>query len=54
MADAPNCALCGATLKFKYRPMEGWKISGLLCGKCYENKLIDHYIADDRRGITKR
>ncbi|MEO9320566.1 MAG: hypothetical protein ABI361_07845 [Nitrososphaera sp.] len=54
MADAPTCALCGSPLKFKYRPMDGWNISGLLCGKCYETKLTEQYIAEDRRGITKR
>ena len=52
---ASKCTLCGTDLAaFKYRPMEQWNISGLLCSKCYDKKLIEHYIAPDRRDITKK
>lgn len=55
MADESKCALCGAQLgAFSYRAMEKWGVLGLLCGQCYDKKLIDHYIAPDRREITKR
>lgn len=49
-----KCALCGSETTFKYRSMQGWDVSGILCGQCYEKKLTEHYIAPDRRGITKR
>jgi hypothetical protein len=41
-------------MTFKYRPMEKWNISGTLCSQCYEKKLMEHYIAPDRRDVTKR
>ena len=50
-----KCALCGAdNLTFRYRPMPGWNISGVLCGQCYDKRLTEHYIEPDRRGITKK
>lgn len=50
-----KCALCGAELTaFKYRPMPEWNIEGLVCGQCYTQKLTEHYIAPDRRGITRK
>jgi|GEM_PF-816063 len=55
MADERKCSLCGANIgEFRYRPMPQWNISGMLCGPCYDKKLLDHYIAPDRREITKR
>ena len=56
MGDDPSkCALCGANLgEFRYRPMPQWSVSGLLCGQCYDKRLSDHYIAPDRREITKK
>jgi hypothetical protein len=55
MGDTPSkCTLCGNDMTFKYRPMEKWNISGMLCSQCYEKKLIEHYIAPDRRDVTKR
>jgi len=56
MADtAPEkCALCGNALAFKYRPMPQWNVQGMICGQCYDKKLLDHYIAPERRSITKR
>ena len=38
---------------FRYRPMPQWNVSGMMCGQCYDKKLTEHYIAQDRRGITK-
>lgn len=50
-----KCALCGTTLtSFKYRPMPQWNLTGLLCGQCYDKRLLDHYIQPDRRAITKK
>jgi hypothetical protein len=50
-----KCALCGVELtSFKYRPMAEWNISGMLCSRCYDKKLLDHYVQPDRRNITKR
>ena len=56
MMDSPSkCTFCSDDLgAFRYCPMPQWNVSGLLCGKCYDKKLIDHYIASDRREITKR
>ena len=56
MGDDPSrCALCDADLgEFRYSPMPKWSISGLLCGQCYDKRLTDHYIAPDRREITKK
>ncbi|HEU4606004.1 MAG TPA: hypothetical protein VFS46_07190 [Nitrososphaera sp.] len=56
MGDNPSkCALCDADLgAFRYRPMPKWNVSGLLCGRCYDKRLTDHYIAPDRREITKK
>jgi hypothetical protein len=34
--------------------MDGWNVSGFICGACYSQKLLEHYIEPDRRGITKK
>jgi hypothetical protein len=53
--ESLKCTLCGEELtEFKYRPMHEWNISGMLCGQCYDKRLIEHYIQPDRRNITKR
>jgi hypothetical protein len=49
-----KCAICGNQIGFRYKAMPEWRIVGDLCGECYEKKLTDHYIAIDRRDITKR
>jgi hypothetical protein len=49
-----KCAACGAEMTFRYRPMDGWNISGFICGTCYSQKLLEHYIEPDRRSITKK
>jgi hypothetical protein len=52
---AEKCLLCGSLLTaFRYRPMPQWNLSGIMCGQCYDKKLTEHYIAPDRRDITKR
>lgn len=54
-SNPPKCSLCGADLgEFRYQAMPEWNVSGPLCSQCYEKKLLDHYIAPDRRGITKK
>lgn len=49
-----KCGVCGDHVSIRYRAMPEWNIEGNLCGKCYEKKLTDHYIASDRREITQR
>jgi hypothetical protein len=50
-----KCALCGGDLgAFTYQPMPKWNIAGLICSKCYDKKLLDHYIAPERRDVTKK
>jgi NMD protein affecting ribosome stability and mRNA decay len=52
--QARKCVVCGNQIDFRYKAMPEWRIVGDLCGECYEKKLTDHYIAIDRRDITKR
>jgi len=53
--EKSKCALCGADLtEFKYMPMAEWNISGMLCGQCYDTRLMEHYIQPDRRNVTKK
>lgn len=49
-----KCALCGNKLIFRYKSMEEWKISGYICGMCYQNKLTEFYIPPDRKDVVKR
>jgi hypothetical protein len=49
-----KCVACSAEMTFRYRPMEGWNVTGFICGACYSQKLLEHYIEQDRRGITKK
>ncbi|HEY7733864.1 MAG TPA: hypothetical protein VIB07_03640 [Nitrososphaera sp.] len=53
--ESLKCTLCGSALtEFKYRPMQEWNVSGMLCGQCYDKRLMEHYIQPDRRNITKK
>ena len=49
-----ECVLCGNKLTFKYKSMEEWKISGYICGICYDKKLTEFYISPDRKDVVKR
>jgi NAD-dependent oxidoreductase involved in siderophore biosynthesis len=49
-----KCVLCGNELTFKYKSMEEWKISGYICGICYDKKLSEFYISPDRKDVVKR
>ncbi|HEX9678543.1 hypothetical protein [Nitrososphaera sp.] len=49
-----KCGACGNEMTFRYRSMPEWNIEGDLCGACYSQKLTEHYIAPDRRDVTKR
>lgn len=51
---ADKCAACGNAMTFKYRPMPEWDIAGFICGACYGQKLLEHYISPDRRNVTKK
>jgi hypothetical protein len=52
--DDLKCALCGNKLTFRYKSMEEWKISGFICGICYDKKLMEFYISPDRKDVVKR
>jgi hypothetical protein len=39
-----KCSLCNGEITFMYRPMEQWKTSGNLCGRCYDKKLVEYYL----------
>ena len=38
-----KCNICGNSVEQKYFPMEQWKIKGVLCGKCYSDKISEYY-----------
>jgi hypothetical protein len=39
-----KCILCNGEITVLYIPMEQWKISGNLCGRCYVKKLTEYYL----------
>lgn len=47
-----KCAICSGTMEHKYIPMEGWKVEGFLCGKCYSKKIHEHYPGKHERVNT--
>ncbi len=49
-----RCAACGNEMTFRYKPMSEWNIQGEICSSCYGQKLTEHYIAPDRRDVTKK
>lgn len=49
-----RCAACGNEMTFRYRPMPEWNLQGEICSSCYGQKLMEHYIAPDRRDVTKK
>ena len=44
-----KCALCNNKIDFAYKPMEDWKIDGMLCSKCYSKKISQYYPGDHVR-----
>ncbi len=50
-SDKLKCSLCNGEITFVYKPMEQWKISGNLCGECYDRKLVEYYLPS---GISTR
>jgi hypothetical protein len=49
-----KCAICSGEMKFRYKPMSEWNVQGEICSGCYGRKLTEHYIAPDRRDVTKK
>ena len=47
-----KCILCNGEITILYTPMEQWKISGNLCGRCYGKKLTDYYLSSSE--VMKR
>ncbi len=47
-----KCILCNGEITILYTPMEQWKISGSLCGRCYGKKLTEYYLSSSE--ATKR
>ena len=43
LKKSEKCVLCNSKVEVKYRPMDEWKIDGLLCGKCYSKKISEFY-----------
>ncbi len=43
MAKKAVCTLCSKPAHPRYVPMESWKMTGTLCGKCYSKLISDHY-----------
>ena len=44
-----NCAMCKNKIDVPYKPMENWKIAGMLCSKGYSDKISKHYPGDHVR-----
>jgi hypothetical protein len=44
-----KCAACSNKIDIPYKPMESWKIDGVLCSKCYSEKISKHYPGDHIR-----
>ena len=38
-----KCIICGNKVELHYKPMEEWKIDGMLCGDCYSKKIHEYY-----------
>ncbi|WP_182132863.1 hypothetical protein [Nitrosopumilus sp. b1] len=43
MPDKVKCTVCGNPVSLRYEPMDEWGIKGPLCGKCYSQKISEHY-----------
>ena len=44
-----KCSLCKNNMDVQYKPMEDWKINGMICGKCYSEMISKHYPGDHVR-----
>ncbi|MFM8659670.1 MAG: hypothetical protein ACKOCQ_07050 [Candidatus Nitrosotenuis sp.] len=43
MAEGDKCVICKGPVSYKYNAMPNWDIKGPLCGKCYSQKIYEHY-----------
>lgn len=43
LEENQKCSLCNGPLDHIYHPMEKWNIKGLLCSKCYSQKIFETY-----------
>jgi len=48
-SNKQKCSLCKGEITFLYMPMVQWKITGNLCGLCYEKKLAEYYLPSSGR-----
>lgn len=44
-----KCSVCSVVITVRYEPMDQWKMQGPLCGKCYSQKIFEHYPGDHVR-----
>jgi len=49
LKDEKKCQLCNGPIKHTFNPMKEWEIEGPLCGKCYSEKIHEHYPGDHTR-----
>lgn len=43
LAEGEKCVICKGPVLYKYNAMPNWDIKGPLCGKCYSQKIYEHY-----------
>jgi len=43
LAEGDKCSLCKGPIPYKYIAMPEWDIKGAMCGKCYSQKIYEHY-----------
>ena len=43
LAEGEKCSICKGVIVNKYSAMPNWNIKGAICGKCYSQKIFEHY-----------
>ena len=38
-----KCCVCNNEIELQYKPMDEWRLKGVMCGQCYSQKLEEHY-----------
>ena len=38
-----KCSICNGLIDIEYKPMDEWKVEGMICSKCYSQKLNEYY-----------
>ncbi|MEM2160969.1 MAG: hypothetical protein QXN55_08460 [Candidatus Nitrosotenuis sp.] len=54
MAEGEKCSLCKGPMPHKYTAMKEWNIKGFMCGKCYSQKIFEHYPGEHVRVNTDK